>query len=114
MCDAVVAAIADATVFQMDEIMELEAITALKGDGEFGKVYDLLCIFATGDLEAFDKFYAADSAAIDKLGQATHAGACMLANQDRWVHFCTDFSVQEEGSHKVLGIASEVSQHLIA
>mmetsp|Transcript_31459 Transcript_31459/g.77123 ORF Transcript_31459/g.77123 Transcript_31459/m.77123 type:complete len:409 (+) Transcript_31459:39-1265(+) len=65
---AVVSAIADPTVFILDDLMDLDAIKALSGDGEHGKLYELFNIFASGSLNDFNKFHAANAAYTDKLG----------------------------------------------
>uniref|UniRef100_A0A6U5BEW8 Eukaryotic translation initiation factor 3 subunit M n=1 Tax=Hemiselmis andersenii TaxID=464988 RepID=A0A6U5BEW8_HEMAN len=64
----VVDAIGDATVFLFDDYMQLDAVQALKGDAEFGKLHELLLIFASDSLAAYNKFASGSGPYIQKLG----------------------------------------------
>ncbi|KAJ1484560.1 hypothetical protein T484DRAFT_1796769 [Baffinella frigidus] len=64
----VVEAIANAKVFQFDTYLELDAVAALQKDSTDAKAYELLKLFAGENLDAFNKFYAANTAYVNGLG----------------------------------------------
>ena len=65
---AVVEAIANPKVYQVDSYVNLDAVQALKSDSANSKVFDLLKIFAEDDLDTFNKFYTQNAAFVDGLG----------------------------------------------
>ena len=68
--NVIIEAVANPKVFQFDPYMDLDAVQALKGDGSHGRVYELLVLFASKDLEDFNKFYSANSSYVDSLGES--------------------------------------------
>uniref|UniRef100_A0A7S0VVX8 Eukaryotic translation initiation factor 3 subunit M n=1 Tax=Hemiselmis tepida TaxID=464990 RepID=A0A7S0VVX8_9CRYP len=64
----VVDAISDAKVFLFDDCVALDAISALQGDAEYGKLHELLVIFRQETLPAYNKWAAANGALAQKLG----------------------------------------------
>ena len=63
-----VEAIANPKVYQFDTYVRLDAVQALKSDAAHSKVYELLQIFVSEGLDAFNKFYSQNSAFVDGLG----------------------------------------------
>jgi len=89
---AVTEAIANPKVYQFDTYLQLDAVQALKGDSKYGKVYELLQLFAFKDLGDFNTFYGANSSYVDGLG--LKKDECVL--KMRLLSLCTLAAKQRE------------------
>jgi len=103
---AVGEAIANPTVFQFDEYLELDAIKALKADASHAPVYALLDLFSKDDLAAFNAFSTSNAAVLSKL--KLDKDACVL--KMRLLSLCSLASRQDSISYADIAACLQVKE----
>jgi translation initiation factor 3 subunit M len=102
----VVEAIANPKIFHFDTYLELDAIAALQKDAADAKAFELLKLFAGENLDAFNKFYAANSAYVGGLG--LNKEECVV--KMRLLTLCSLASDKPEVTYAEIAKALEVSE----